>query len=122
MIKLPPSLMSQSWMGSDFSNHDRAKTDSILDDYDQRVDRHDRGRGWAQGVSPSASLPKPDAPVVWGREEVLVRDAGDAKILLEERFYDQDGSLVELPRPLGTFKCWVGGCCRSGCYDEARRD
>ena len=33
VIKLPPALMSQSWMGSDFSNNELAKSDSILNDY-----------------------------------------------------------------------------------------
>jgi len=37
VIKLPPSMMSQSWMGSDFSNNDLAKSDSIITDYNHRI-------------------------------------------------------------------------------------
>ena len=33
MIKLPPSMMSQGWMGSDYSNDDLVKQSSIVDDY-----------------------------------------------------------------------------------------
>ena len=32
-IKIPPSMMAQSWMGSDFSNNDLAKSNNIIDHY-----------------------------------------------------------------------------------------
>ena len=37
VIKVPPSMMSQSWMGSDFSNNDLAKSDSLLTDYTHSI-------------------------------------------------------------------------------------
>jgi outer membrane lipoprotein-sorting protein len=36
MIKLPPSMMSQSWMGSDFSNDDLVRESSTIDDFSHR--------------------------------------------------------------------------------------
>lgn len=90
VIKLPPSLMGQSWMGSDFTNHDLARTDSILLDYRHElteVTEHEGKKAYWIRLTP-----KPNAPVVWGHEEVLVRDD---KILLEQRFYDQDGEMVK---------------------------
>ena len=33
VIKLPPSMMSQSWMGTDFTNDDLVKESSTVDDY-----------------------------------------------------------------------------------------
>src|SRR5579863_3409466 len=36
-IKLPPSMMSQSWMGTDFTNDDLVKETSPVDDYDQTI-------------------------------------------------------------------------------------
>ena len=36
-IKLPRSMMSQSWMGSDFTNNDLVQDVSIVDDYDHRI-------------------------------------------------------------------------------------
>ena len=33
VIKLPPSMMSQSWMGSDFTNDDLVKEASVVNDY-----------------------------------------------------------------------------------------
>lgn len=90
VIKLPPSLMGQSWMGSDFTNHDLARTDSILVDYDHALLATEERDG--RKVHRIGLTPKPGAPVVWGREELLVREDS---IVLEERFFDQDGRLVK---------------------------
>lgn len=90
VIKLPPSLMGQSWMGSDFTNHDLAKTDSILVDYTHEL--LDTTESDGKKVYHVRLTPKPNAPVVWGHEELVIRE--DA-IMLEERFFDQDGELVK---------------------------
>jgi len=39
VIKLPPSMMLQSWMGSDFTNDDLVKESSIVNDYDQVLEK-----------------------------------------------------------------------------------
>ncbi len=93
VIKLPPSLMGQSWMGSDFTNHDLAKTDSVLVDYTHTLEASERIDGHV--VHRIRLTPKPGAPVVWGHEIILLRDDD---ILLEERFHDQDGRLVKTLR------------------------
>lgn len=36
-IKLPPSMMSQSWMGTDFTNDDLVKESSVVDDYEHSL-------------------------------------------------------------------------------------
>ena len=90
VIKIPPSMMSQGWMGSDFSNNDLAKSDSILEDYTHRligVESHD-----GQRVFIIESLPKPAAPVVWGKQILRIRED---HILLAEDFYDEDFRLVK---------------------------
>lgn len=84
-IKLPPSLMSQSWMGSDFSNNDISKSDSILKDYDHTLNGITTHEG--HKVHIIKSIPKPDAPVVWGMQIMHIRD--DHIIILQE-FYDED--------------------------------
>lgn len=89
-IKLPPSMMSQSWMGSDFSNDDLAKSDSILDDYDHAVVEREMVDG--HQVFTVESIAKEDAPVVWGKQILRVRDDF---ILLSEQFYDEDMELVK---------------------------
>jgi outer membrane lipoprotein-sorting protein len=89
-IKLPPSMMSQSWMGSDFSNDDLAKTDSILEDYDHRIIEREQEDG--HQVITVESIAREDAPVVWGKQVLRIRDDF---ILLSEQFFDEDMELVK---------------------------
>lgn len=70
-IKIPPSMMLQPWMGSNFSNDDLVKESSFVDDYTHEVAGVD-----ASGEVPVyriVSTPRPDAPVVWSRLEFEVR-------------------------------------------------
>lgn len=90
VIKIPSSMMQQSWMGSDFSNNDLAKADDLVDQYTHALLRTERRDGHEAYVI--EATPKPAAPVVWGREVVTIRDDW---ILLEHRFYDQAGELVK---------------------------
>ena len=83
-------MMSQSWMGSDFSNKDISKSTDIIDQYEHTLletrqeDNHT--------IYVIESVPHEDAAVVWGKEIVIVRDD---YILLEQQFWDQDGILVK---------------------------
>jgi len=90
VIKLPPSMMSQSWMGSDFSNNDLARSDTILTDYDHKLVGEKRVEG--KKVSVIESPAKPTAPVIWGSLRFEIREDN---ILLSEGFYDEDGALVK---------------------------
>ena len=90
VIKIPPSMMSQAWMGSDFSNDDLAKSDSILDDYTHTLIGTETHEG--KKVYVIKSIPKPAAPVVWGMQRLKVREDN---ILLQEEFYDEDLELVK---------------------------
>jgi outer membrane lipoprotein-sorting protein len=90
VIKVPPSMMSQSWMGSDFSNDDLAKSDSILDDYTHTLVGTETHEG--KKVYVIKSMPKPAAPVVWGMQQLKIRED---HILLQEEFYDEDLELVK---------------------------
>ena len=90
VIKIPSSMMSQSWMGSDFSNKDVSRADDIVDQYDHRLLTETQVDGHA--VYEIESIPHEEAAVVWGKEVLRVR--GDY-VLLEQRFYDQDGELVK---------------------------
>ncbi len=85
VIKLPASLMGQSWMGSDFSYNDLAKSEDVLDQYTHSV----IGTSSASGhtVYQIEAIPKRGAPIVWGKLVIEVRDDG---ILISETFYDQD--------------------------------
>jgi len=91
VIKLPPSMMSQSWMGSDFSNNDLSKTDSLVKDYDHTVTGTEAHEG--QTVYLIDSIPKPGAPVVWGMQKLKIRQD---LIFLSQTFFDEDLKPVKI--------------------------
>jgi len=90
VIKLPPSMMSQAWMGSDFSNNDLAKSDSFVEDYIHTLSATETHDG--KKVYVTKSLPKPGAPVIWGMQKLKIRED---YILLSQEFYDEDFELVK---------------------------
>ena len=87
VIKLPASMMSQAWMGSDFSYNDLAKSEDILTDYTHRVTATVTVSGHTAWTI--ECTPKPGAPVVWGKVAMLVRDDS---VIMGETFYDQDAA------------------------------
>lgn len=89
-IKLPPSMMSQSWMGTDFTNDDLVKESSVVRDYEHHLlgDTLIRGRN----CYIIQMIPKPFAAVVWGKLLVCI-DKQDL-IEMHSRFYDESGKLV----------------------------
>ena len=89
IIKVPSSMMSQSWMGSDFSNKDIAKSTDIIDQYEHTlVNTEDKDGHKYYTVQ---SVPHEEAAVVWGKEVVTVRDDF---VLIRQEFWDQDGVLT----------------------------
>jgi len=90
VIKIPSSMMGQSWMGSDFSNKDVARTDDIIDQYDHSILSVEEIDGVT--IYEIESIPHEDAPVVWGREVLRIRDD---HVVKTHRFFDQDGELVK---------------------------
>lgn len=90
VIKVPSSMMSQSWMGSDFSNKDVSRADDIIDQYRHTLLESRREDGHT--VHRIEAVPRENAPVVWGREVLEIRDDF---VVLSHRFYDQDGELVK---------------------------
>lgn len=91
-IKLPPSMMSQSWMGTDFTNDDLVKESSIVNDYDHSIvgDTILGGRD----CYVIQMMPRPEAAVVWGKLLVCI----DKKDYLElnTRFFDEEGQLINV--------------------------
>ncbi|MCW8194123.1 outer membrane lipoprotein-sorting protein [Proteobacteria bacterium 005FR1] len=90
VIKVPSSMMGQSWMGSDFSNKDIARADDIVDQYNHKLLKTEEVDGHT--VYHIEAIPKENAPVVWGREVLQIRDD---YVMLREDFYDQDNELVK---------------------------
>ena len=91
VIKIPSSLMGQSWMGSDFSNKDVARVDDIIKLYDHRILSVEQDDGVT--IYEIESVPHEDAAVVWGREVLRIRDD---HVVETHSFFDQDGELVKI--------------------------
>ena len=89
-IKVPPSMMLGSWMGSHFTNDDLVKESRLIEDYDIVISHEGPRDG--QDVWEFTLIPKPDAPVIWGRIEQQVRTRD--RMPIWARYYDEDGTLV----------------------------
>ena len=90
ILKVPSSMMNQSWMGSDFSNKDISKSTDIIDQYDHRLLETETVEGHV--LYTIESIPHEEAAVVWGKEIVVIRDD---YVMLRQEFWDQDGVLVK---------------------------
>lgn len=84
-IRLPYSLMSQSWAGSDFSYQDLSRSDELLEDYELTLAGSEQRDG--HRVFTIEAIPHDNAPVVWGKEQVVLRDD---YVMLSQTFFDQD--------------------------------
>jgi len=91
VIKLPPSMMNQSWMGTDFTNDDLVKESSIVLDYVHQI----KGDTLIQNRNCYIIelLPKPEAAVIWGKITLCI-DKNEF-MELHARFYDEDGVLIQ---------------------------
>lgn len=84
VIRLPFSMMSQGWAGSDFSYSDLSRTDQLLHQYELQLVATDERDG--HHVYTVDAIPHDDAPVVWGKEQIVLRDD---HVLLGQTFFDQ---------------------------------
>ena len=91
VMKVPPSMMMGSWMGSDFTNDDLVKESSMLDDYTYEL------------ITPADAqpdhlyiqlLPKEDSPIVWGKLLVAMRVSDRTPVW--QHFYDETGRLTRV--------------------------
>lgn len=90
VIKIPPSMMLQSWMGSDFTNDDLLKQSSIVVDYTHKIigdDKIEERDCWIVEL-----IPKPDAPVVWGK--IVLYITKENYLELKAEFYDETLQLI----------------------------
>ncbi len=90
VIKLPPSMMLQSWMGSDFTNDDLVKESSVVRDYTHHLKEDTTMYG--RDVWKIELIPNEDAAVVWGRIEAYISKGDYLQMLF--KYYDEDDYLV----------------------------
>ncbi len=89
-IKIPSSMMMASWMGSHFTNDDLVKDSLLVRDYFLEI-AFEGDRDGAP-VYEFLLTPRPEAPVVWGKIELEVRQ--DDLMPTWQRYYDEDGTLM----------------------------
>jgi outer membrane lipoprotein-sorting protein len=94
VIKLPPSMMSQSWMGSDFTNDDLVQQVSVVDDFTHKLLGSEVIED--RDCYKIEMIPHEDAAVVWGKLIVWV-DKQDY-LELKTEFYDEDEYLINTMR------------------------
>jgi outer membrane lipoprotein-sorting protein len=86
-IRVPPSMMLGSWMGTGFTNDDLVKESSLRRDFESRLDRRsDTPPGWWIRLDV-----KPGIVGRWARIDLLVSDDG---LPIEERHFDRKGRLA----------------------------
>ena len=90
LIKLPPSMMSQGWMGSDYTNDDILKESSVVNDYDHEIVGEEEING--RLCYKIKMVAKENAAVIWGHQLRWI-DKKDF-LFLKSELYDEDGYLV----------------------------
>lgn len=90
VTKVPSSMMSGSWMGSHFTNDDLVKESSFEDDYDASISFE--GERDAKNIYELTFIPKPDAPVVWGKVVMMIEQKTLAPF--KALYYDEESLLV----------------------------
>lgn len=94
VIKMPPSMMMQSWMGSDFTNDDLVKESSIVEDYEHTIVEDTTLDGY--DAWKIALIPKEEAAVVWGKIVAYIDKADYLQLFF--KYYDEDGYLINTMR------------------------
>ncbi|MDQ7054379.1 MAG: outer membrane lipoprotein-sorting protein [candidate division KSB1 bacterium] len=90
IIKIPPSMMLQSWMGSDFTNDDLVKESNVVEDYEHRFLGEEKLDG---DLAYKIELtPKPEAAVVWGKIIEWIRKKD--YVPLRADYYNERGERI----------------------------
>lgn len=92
MIKIPPSMMMQSWMGSDFTNDDLVKESSVVNDYNHKLLGQETVRD--QNCYKIEMIPHPDAAVTWGKVIMWITTKGFD--IWKVEYYDEDMKLINI--------------------------
>lgn len=92
-VRIPPSMMTGSWMGSDLTNNDIVKEITYAEDYTAEfIDAPSDGDG-TEGSVYLKLTPKTSTPVVWAWIECAVSEY--PLLPLWERYYDSRGDLIK---------------------------
>nr|WP_196158519.1 outer membrane lipoprotein-sorting protein [Reinekea sp. G2M2-21] len=85
VIKVPPSMMMGSWMGSDFTNDDLMREGSWVDEFDVTLSEDDT-------LYTLDLVAKPDTVTVWGAMQIIIDKTN--LMPLKQVYFDEDGSAM----------------------------
>jgi len=91
MIKIPSSMMSQGWMGSDYTNDDILKESSIVIDYTHKIVAEEKIEGFDSYKI--EMIPIPEAAVIWSKVYKWITK--DEYIQIKSEYYDEDNELIK---------------------------
>lgn len=91
VIKIPPSMMMSSWMGSDFTNDDLVQEFSLFEDYSYELVTPDSARDDFIYIN---CVPREDLPIVWGNIVIAATRADYLPVW--QRYYDESGRLMRI--------------------------
>lgn len=91
VIKIPPSMMLQSWMGSDFTNDDLVRQSSVVNDYNHKLIGEEKLNGY--DCYKIEMIPRPEAGVVWGK--IITWISKDKYLQIQADHYDEDNVLIK---------------------------
>jgi outer membrane lipoprotein-sorting protein len=91
VIKIPPSMMMSSWMGSDFTNDDLVKEFSLYDDFSYQLIPSSKG---SEDTVLINCIPRPDLPIVWHNIVIAVRKEDHLPVW--QKYYDEKGQLMRI--------------------------
>lgn len=91
VVKLGPSMMSQGWMNSDYSNDELLNSGSIIDDYNHKL----VGSELIENIDcyKIEITPKDDKMIIWGKQVFWITKTSN--LIMKNEFYDEDGFLVK---------------------------
>jgi hypothetical protein len=95
-VKIPPSMMLQPWMGSDFANDDLVKETSVVNDYTHRLIGEEKtdAAGVGADVYILELIPKPQAAVVWEKRIMRINKSDFTPV--RDEFYGKNNKLIKV--------------------------
>jgi len=91
VMKVPPSMMMGSWMGSDFTNDDLVKESTLINDYDHELLDSPAGQEAYYYIQ---LKPKKTTVSLWGKILIIVEKKG--LLPLKQEYFDEKGKKVRL--------------------------
>jgi outer membrane lipoprotein-sorting protein len=91
VIKIPPSMMMSSWMGSDFNNDDLVNEFSLMEDYHYKIIQPDTAR---EGHIYISCIPRENLPIVW--KEIVMEVHAQDYLPIKESYFDEKGQLMRV--------------------------